>query len=72
MGETLSRDILNREQVPEAALNAIPQLDVLEELNVEPSMEELEKAINCLTSGKAPGSDGIPPEIIKMWQTSLT
>ena len=49
----------------EAALNAIPQLTVLEELDAEPTLDELEKAINCLTSGKAPGSDGIPPEIIK-------
>ena len=49
----------------EAALNTIPQLNVLEELDVEPTLDELEKAISCLTSGKAPGSDGIPPEIIK-------
>ena len=51
-------------KVTEAALNAIPQLTVLEELDAEPTLDELEKAISCLTRGKAPGSDGIPPEII--------
>ena len=52
-------------KVREAAINAIPQLTVLEGVDAEPSLDELEKATNCLTSGKAPGSDGIPPEIIK-------
>ena len=52
-------------KVTEAALNAIPKLTVLEKLEVEPSLDELEKAINCLTSGKAPASDDMAPEIIK-------
>ena len=52
-------------KVTETALNAIPQLTVLAKLDAEPTLDELEKAINCLASGKAPGSDGIPPEIIK-------
>ena len=52
-------------KVTETALNAISQLAVFEKLDVEPTVDELEKAINCLTSGKACRSDGIPPEIIK-------
>ena len=52
-------------KVTEATLNDIPQLTVLEELDAEPTLNELEKAISCLTSRKASGSDGIPPEIIK-------
>ena len=52
-------------KVTEVALTAIPQLTVLEELDAEPTLDELEKAISCLASGKAPGSDAIPPEIIK-------
>ena len=51
-------------KVTEAALNAIPQLTVLEELDAEPTLDELGKANSCLTSGKAPGSNGIPPKII--------
>ena len=52
-------------KVTEAALNAIPQLPVVEELDAEPTLDELEKAINCLASGKATGSDGIALEITK-------
>ena len=53
------------DKVTEAALNAITQLTVLEELDAEPTPDELEKDINCLTSGKAPRCDGILPKIIK-------
>ena len=52
-------------KVTEVALNSISQLTVLEELDAEPTLDELEKAISCLTSGKAPGSDDILPKIIK-------
>ena len=52
-------------KVTETELNAIPQLTILEELDAEPTLDELEKAINFLISGKAPGSNGIPAEIIK-------
>ena len=60
-----------RNVVSDAALNAIPDLPVLDELDVEPSMEELSKAIDCLSTGKAPGEDGIPPEIIKCGKDAL-
>ncbi|KAK7102272.1 hypothetical protein V1264_020516 [Littorina saxatilis] len=35
------------------------------ELDLTPSLEELSKAIDSLPTGKAPGLDGIPPEIVK-------
>ena len=35
------------------------------ELDTQPTMEELSKAINRLSCGKAPGSDGIPSEVLK-------
>lgn len=35
------------------------------ELHVKPQIEELSKEIDYLSSGKAPGTDGIPAEIIK-------
>lgn len=38
---------------------------MLAELDSPPTVEELIKAIDTLNAGKAPGSDGIPPEVIK-------
>ena len=51
--------------VTAAALNAVESLPMMAELDEKPSVEELKKAIKCLASGKAPGNDGIPPEVIK-------
>jgi stalled ribosome rescue protein Dom34 len=51
--------------VTDAELGAINQLPVLDELDEEPTKEELSKAIDCLAIGKALGEDGIPPEVIK-------
>ncbi|XP_062614292.1 uncharacterized protein LOC134276017 [Saccostrea cucullata] len=47
--------------------NALP---AMKELDAPPSIDELSKAINSLASGKAPGSDGIPPEVIKAGKSS--
>ena len=41
------------------------------ELDNEPTIDELSKAINNLASRKAPGSDGIPPDLIKHCKTTL-
>ncbi|XP_037774604.1 uncharacterized protein LOC119571296, partial [Penaeus monodon] len=38
----------------------------MEELDAPPSVDELSKAIDSLACGKAPGKDGIPPEVIKV------
>ena len=55
-------DIYSRENiVSPSALDAVECLSIMEELNLEPTLEELSKAINSLASGKAPGSDGTPP-----------
>ena len=43
----------------------------MEELDKEPTLEELSKAIDSLASGKAPGSDGIPPDLLKHCKTTL-
>ena len=40
-------------------------LPVMEELDDPPTIEKLSKAIDSLASGKAPGNDGIQPEVIK-------
>ena len=41
-------------------------LPTMEELDTPPTVDELRKAIKSLASGKAPGSDGLPPEIVKL------
>ena len=43
----------------------------MEELDNPPDVEELSKAIDSLTCGKAPSKDGIPPEIIKAGKTTV-
>ena len=43
----------------------------MEELDTEPTLEELSKAIDSLASGQAPGSNGIAPNLIKHCKTAL-
>ena len=57
--------------VTSAALDAIECLATMEELDTEPTVEELSKAIDSLAAGKAPGSDGIPPDLVKHCKTTL-
>ncbi|CAE1276208.1 unnamed protein product [Acanthosepion pharaonis] len=65
MGRTLFRPLF------QAALDAIECLLVMENLDTEPTREELSKAIDSLASGKAPGSDGIPLDLIGYCKTAL-
>ena len=53
------------------ALESVSQLPILVELDDVPSMTDLSKAIDKLTSGKAPGNDGIPPDLIKCCKSCL-
>ena len=65
-------DIYSRENsVTQDALNSIEDLPILEELDSEPTLEELSKAIDVLARGKAPGEDGIPQEVIKCGKPAL-
>ena len=57
--------------VTQSALDNIECLPTMEELDVEPTVEELSKAIDSLASGKAPGNDSIPPDLIKKCKTTL-
>ena len=54
-----------------SALGAVECLPTMEELDTEPTLEELRKAIDSLASGKALGSDGIPPDLLKHCKTTL-
>jgi hypothetical protein len=53
-----------------AALNTLPNLTVME-LDDLQTEEELSKAIDCLSFGKAPGKVGIPPEVLTSGKAAL-
>ena len=57
--------------VSDAALEALPYLLVIEELDMVPTAEELSKGIDCLTSWKAPGKDSFPSEVLKSGNAAL-
>ena len=57
-------DLYSRQNiVSPAALDTIQCLPTMEELDTEPTVEELSKAIDRMAAGKAPGSEGIPPHL---------
>ena len=65
-------ELYSRENmVTPSALDSIESLPTMEELDAVPSEGELSKAIDSLASGKAPGSDSIPPDLLKQCKTSL-
>ena len=57
--------------VTDAALDTLHDLEVMEELNDLPTMEEVGKAIDCLSSGKTLWKDSIPPEVLKIGKSAL-
>ena len=58
--------LLNRPcTVDSSGLNDIPEKPALEELDLPPSLKEITKAVNQMSSGKAPGMDGIPAKFYK-------
>ena len=40
-------------------------LSIMDELDSEPTLEDINQSLDHLSSGKAPGNDGIPVEVIK-------
>lgn len=46
-------------------------MPIMDIFDAEPSVKELSSAIDALVAGKAPGSDGIPAEILKCAKHSL-
>ena len=60
------QNVLNRPSTTsEAAIDRLPQVEINAPLDLLPSPEETIKAVQQMSSGKAPGSDGIPAEIYK-------
>ena len=57
--------------VTPSALDAIVSLSPLDDLDEEPIMDELRHAIKQLKSGKAPGNDGIPADLLKHCLSTL-
>lgn len=54
------------------ALDRINQRPIVTELDDVPALEELQRALNSLADGRAPGVDGIPSEIWKHGGAILT
>uniref|UniRef100_A0A8C5PLD5 Reverse transcriptase n=1 Tax=Leptobrachium leishanense TaxID=445787 RepID=A0A8C5PLD5_9ANUR len=53
------------------AIDRMPQVDINHSLDAPPTNTETQQAISQLSSGKAPGSDGIPAEVYKDGGTVL-
>ena len=54
-------------QVDMAAIEEIPDVEQLLELDAVPTMDDLEAAITNLSNNKATGSDGLPAEVLKLF-----
>nr|VZI49364.1 unnamed protein product [Spirometra erinaceieuropaei] len=60
------RGVLNRPSViSDAAIERLPQVETNADLDLQPSLQETNRAVQQLSSGKAPGSDAIPAEVYK-------
>nr|VZI45681.1 unnamed protein product [Spirometra erinaceieuropaei] len=58
--------VLNRPSViSDAAIERLPQVESNVDLDLPPSLQETIRAVQQLSSGKAPGSDAIPAEVYK-------
>ncbi|VDL88710.1 unnamed protein product [Schistocephalus solidus] len=58
------RSVLNcSSAISDAAIERLPQMDMNNDLDLPPSLPETIRAVQQISSGKAPGSDAIPPEV---------
>ncbi|VDM00234.1 unnamed protein product [Schistocephalus solidus] len=65
------RSVLNCSSViSDAAIDRLPQMDKKNDLNLPPALPETIRAVQQISSGKAPGSDAIPPEVYKHGKVS--
>nr|VZI20871.1 unnamed protein product [Spirometra erinaceieuropaei] len=60
------RGVLDRPSaISDAAIAGLPQVETNVDLDLPPSLQETIRAVQQLSSGKAPGSDAIPAEVYK-------
>nr|VZI26313.1 unnamed protein product [Spirometra erinaceieuropaei] len=60
------RGVLNRSSaISDVAIERLPQVETNVDLDLPPSLQETIRAVQQLSSGKAPGSDTMPAEIYK-------
>ncbi|VDL99089.1 unnamed protein product [Schistocephalus solidus] len=60
------RSVLNcSSAISDAAIDRLPQVDTNNDLDLPPSLPETIRAVQQISSGKAPGSDVITPEVYK-------
>ena len=65
--------VLNRPSViNDEAIDRLPQVPVDETMDAIPTLDEIQKAVHLLSSGKAPGLDSIPAEVYKEGGMALT
>nr|VZI32488.1 unnamed protein product [Spirometra erinaceieuropaei] len=58
------RGVLNRPSIiSDAAIERLPQVETNMDIDLPPSLQETIRAVQQLSSGKAPGSDAIPAEV---------
>ena len=57
--------------VSEVALMAMETLSIMDELDSKPPLKDINQALDQLSSGKAPGNDGILVEVIKCAKGTL-
>lgn len=65
-------ELYSRENViTEEAVNAIKFLPMLEELDSDPTLEELNPGLDSLASGKVPSKESIPAEVLKCYKGNI-
>jgi len=66
------QSVLNQKSVFDSqVLSEIPQWNTATHLDDTPTLEEIQHALQQMSSGKTPGVDGIPAEVLKHGGSSL-
>lgn len=65
--------VLNSDSLVDGnVIDSIPQKTEIPQLSYSPSLKEVQDSIKQMSSGKAPGNDGIPPEVYKFGGRTLS